>query len=101
MISFKLIDLQTALDVSSSDSVDDIEAFLLNFERGSINSNLSHVTYGYPVYCQRQQIGWVALSDDDASGLVVHHYSMRRVELLNRWDIRNFYSGEYDNKAPF
>lgn len=100
MVCFKLLSGETIVEVIPTDSVDDIELFFREFESGTILSNLAHVTYGYPVYCDGEQIGYVALSCDDM-GLVVHHYTSGRLELKNRWDIRDFYAGSYDNKSPF
>lgn len=101
MVTFKIISDQTVLDVSVMDSLVDIEFFLLSFEMGSINRHLPFITYGYPVYCQDEQVGWVALSDSNVGSLVVHHYTLGRVEIHRRWDVREFYKGEYDNREPF
>lgn len=101
MVTFKIISDQTVLDVSVMDSLVDIEFFLLSFDMGSINRHLPFTTYGYPVYCQDEQIGWVALSDSNVGGLVVHHYTLARNELQRRWDIKAFYLGEHENSSPF
>lgn len=101
MVCFKLLSGDTIVEVIPTDSVDDIELFFREFESGTILSNLAHVTYGYPVYCDGEKIGYVALSCDDMGLVVVHHYTLGRVELRNRPDIRDFYIGEYDNRTPF
>ena len=100
MVSFKFVSGETAVEVMPTDSVDDVDLFFHKFEAETIEPFLIHVAYGYPVYCENQQIGYVALSHD-AMGLVVHHYSLGRVELRHRWDIRDFYRGEFDNQSPF
>lgn len=100
MVNLKVVDDQAVLEVSSTDSLEDVKFFLLNFEMESTNRYLPYVTIGYPVYCEGQKIGYLALGYD-GSGLVVHHYTLGRVELTNRWDIRDFYAGSYDNKCPF
>ncbi len=100
MVNFKIIDDQTVLEVSSTDSLEDVKFFLMNFEMESMNRYLPNVTCGYPVYCEQQKIGYLALSNDGI-GLVIHHYTLGRVELKNRWDIRDFYGGEFDNRSPF
>lgn len=100
MVCFKLLSGDTIVEVMPADSVDDIELFFREFESGTIIFNLAHVAYGYPVYCDGEKIGYVALSRDDV-GVVIHHYTLGRNELRKRWDVRRFYKGEYDNTSPF
>ncbi len=100
MVSFKFVLGETAVQVMPTDSVDDVYLFFHKFEAETTEPFLIHVAYGYPVYCENQHIGYVVLSYDDI-GLMVHHYTLGRVELRNRWNIRDFYRGEFDNRSPF
>ncbi len=101
MVNFKFNFGQTVLDVSENDSLQAIDVFLFSFEGQSFNPEHLTAPLGYPVYCGDQQIGWAALMLDDVGCLATRHYRLDRTELQNRWDVRDFYKGEYDNKAPF